>query len=89
MTTPIDDELNLLRPPCGFTYDAEALRLQDVVEYQGGNAYTACKSLGAGAVWTPESGLAFWLDVSEGSEHTKAQMREFHSALGQLLDSCH
>jgi hypothetical protein len=86
MTSTLDHELNELRPPAGFTYDTEALRLQGVVEYQGGNAYTACKSLGVGAVWTPESGLAFWLDSSPDTDFTVHQMRDFHTALGRLLD---
>lgn len=78
-----------LRPAAGFTYDAEAVRLQDVVEYQGGSSYTACKSLGAGVIWTPESGLASWLDSSQGPDFTLAQMREFHAALGRILGGCH
>lgn len=87
MTSTIDDELDILRPPAGFTYDAEALRLHGVVEYRGGDAYTACRELGAGAVWTPEGGLRFWLDVIEGHDYTKLQVREFHTALGLLLDT--
>lgn len=88
MTNSIDVELETLRPPAGFTYDPEALRLHGVVEYRGGHAYTTCRELGAGAIWTPEDGIKLWLDVKDGHDYTRPQVREFHAALGRLLEAC-
>ena len=88
MTNTIDDELETLRPPAGLTYDPEALRLHGVVEYRGSHAYTACRDLGAGSVWTPEDGVRVWFDVKEGHDYTTGQVREFHAALGRLLEAC-